>query len=137
MPYSTDLRLKIIRACDQKIGSQRQIAELFGVSKSFVEKLLRRRRTTGQIAALPHGGGRRPSCDTKAKALLRKLVQQHNDATLEELCEMLHKHRGITISVPTMSRLLKRENLPVKKSRFTPRNKTPKGSSRQGATIRD
>src|ERR1051325_10021247 len=104
MPYSTDLRHKIIRACDQKIGSQRHIAELFGVSKSFVEKLLRRRRTTGRIAALPHGGGRKPACDEKSLTLLRKIVRQHNDATLDELCQMLSKQRGVSLSVPTMSR---------------------------------
>src|SRR5918992_2134780 len=127
MPYSTDLRQKIIRACDQKTGSQRQIAELFGVSKSFVEKLLRRHRTTGRVAALPHGGGRKPACDARSLALLRKWVKQHNEATLDELCQMLSNRRGVTVSVPTMSRLLKREGLPVKKSRFTPRSETQKG----------
>jgi transposase len=131
MPYSTDLRHKIIRACDQKIGSQRHIAELFGVSKSFVEKLLRRRRTTGQTAALPHGGGRKPSCDAQSLALLSKLVKDHNDATLDELCQMLSQKRGISISVPTMSRLLKQQGLTVKKSRFTPQSETQKGSSRR------
>lgn len=136
MAYSTDLRLKIIRACDQKIGSQRHIAELFGVSKSFVEKLLRRRRTTGRIAALPHGGGRKPACDAQSLALLRKLVKDHNDASLDELCQMLSKQRGVSVSPPTMSRLLKQQGLPVKKSRSTPQSETQKGSSRPEASIR-
>jgi transposase len=47
--YALDLRQKILRACDQRLGSQRAIAALFGVSQSLVEKLLRRRRTTGDI----------------------------------------------------------------------------------------
>lgn len=42
---------------------QHAIAELFGVSRSFVEKLLQRRRLTGEGAALPHGSGRRPLCE--------------------------------------------------------------------------
>jgi hypothetical protein len=42
--YSVDLRQKILRACDQRLGSQRAIATLVGVSLSCVEKLLRRRR---------------------------------------------------------------------------------------------
>jgi len=137
MPYSIDLRQKIIRACDQKIGSQRHIAELFGVSKSFVEKLLRRRRTTGQTAALPHGGGRKPVCDAPALALLRKLVKDHNDATLGELCQMLSRQRGVNISVPTMSRLLKREGLPVKKSRFTQVSERQNASSRRAPSTRN
>ncbi len=36
--YSLDLRQKILRACDQQVGSQRAIATLFGVSQSFIEK---------------------------------------------------------------------------------------------------
>jgi hypothetical protein len=36
--YSLDLRQKILRACDHRLGSQRNIAMLFGVSQSFVEK---------------------------------------------------------------------------------------------------
>jgi transposase len=45
--YSLDLRQKLLRACDQPFGSQRPIASLCGVSQSFVEKLRRRRRTSG------------------------------------------------------------------------------------------
>jgi hypothetical protein len=46
--YSLDMGQKILRACDQKLGSQRVIAALFGVSQSFIEKLLRRRGRPGQ-----------------------------------------------------------------------------------------
>jgi hypothetical protein len=37
--YSMDLRPKILRACERRLGSQRALADLFGVSLSFVEKL--------------------------------------------------------------------------------------------------
>ena len=66
--YSLDLRQKILRAYDQQLGSQRAIAALFGVSQSFVEKLLRRWRRTGAVAARPHGGGSRPRCDGECAA---------------------------------------------------------------------
>lgn len=69
MAYSTDLREKIVRAYDEGLGSQRKIAELFGVSRSFVEKLLHRRRTTGEVSALPHGGGRTALCQHKERDL--------------------------------------------------------------------
>jgi len=39
--YSLDLRQKILRACDQRLGSQHAIGILFGVSLSFVEQGLR------------------------------------------------------------------------------------------------
>jgi hypothetical protein len=70
-PYAIDLREKLLQAYDQGLGSQRALAVLFGVSRSFVEKLLQRRRTTGEIAPRPHGGGRRPSCDATTFALGR------------------------------------------------------------------
>ncbi len=82
--YSLDLRQKILRACDAGLGSQRASAHLFGVSQSFVEKLLRRRRTTGTMTALPHGGGRTPTCDTATLAtlaLVRGFVQKQPDVT--------------------------------------------------------
>jgi transposase len=58
LPVSDDLRARIIRfyqAHDDH--TQEEIAELFGVSLSFVGKLLRRWPTTGRRSALPHGGG--------------------------------------------------------------------------------
>jgi transposase len=83
--YSLDLRQKILRAYDQRLGSQRALAALFGVSQSFVETLLRRRRTTGDIAPRPHAGGRRALCDEAALAVVRRLVHEHPAATLAEL----------------------------------------------------
>jgi transposase len=130
--YSLDLRQKILRACDQGLGSQRAIATFFGVSLSFVEKLLRRRRTTGDAAPRPHAGGRRPSCDEAALAQVRRLVHEQPDATLAELCERLLVHRGLRVSVPTMGRLVIALRLPRKKSRSTPASATPRGSSRRG-----
>jgi transposase len=82
--YALDLRQKIIRACDQRFGSQHAIAVLFGVSQSFMEKLLLQRRTTGEIAFRSHAGGRKASCDEGALACVRRLVQEQSDATWEE-----------------------------------------------------
>ena len=81
---SRALRQKILRASDQRLGSQRAIGALFGVSQSFVEKLLRRRRTSGDIAPRPHAGGRRALCDEVALAVVRRLVHEPPDATLAE-----------------------------------------------------
>jgi transposase len=135
-PYSLDLRQKILRAYDQRLGSQRALAALFGVSQSFVEKLLRRRRTSGDIAPRPHAGGRRAICDEAALAVVRRLVHEQSDATLAELCEQLWARRGLRVSVPTMGRLVIALRLPRKKSRSTPVNARPNGSSRRGRLIR-
>ena len=127
--YSLDLRQKILHAYDQHLGSQRALAALFGVSQSFLEKLLHRRRTTGEIAPRPHAGGRQPCCDAAALAFVRQLVQTHPDATLEELCTQLQQQRGLRVSGATMCRMLQRLSLPRKKSRSMPPSARPRGSS--------
>jgi transposase len=130
--YSLDLRERIVRAYAQHLGSQRALASLFAVSLSFVEKLLRRHRTTGESTPRPHAGGRSLTCDGAAQALIRQLVQAQPDATLEELCAQLQQQQGLRVSVATMARLLPRLGLPRKKSRSMRRNGTRPASNRRG-----
>ena len=125
--YSIDLREKVVEAYDREVGSQRQIAEIFGVSRSFVEKLLHRRRTTGGIAPLPHGGGGKPVLDGEALSLVSQLVEKEPDATLEELCEAVHRDRGIRVSVSNMCTRLKHMGLARKKRHSTPQSGTAPG----------
>jgi transposase len=134
--YSFDLREKILRACDQRLGSQRAIATLFGVSLSVVEKLLRRRRATGDISPRPRGGGRRALCDATALGHVPRLVHEHADATLAELSAQLEVQHGLRVSVPTMGRIVLSLKLPRKKSRSTPMSARPTGSSRRARPIR-
>jgi transposase len=79
--YSIDLRQKLLHACERRLGSQRALADLFGVSLSFVEKRLRRHRTTGNIAPNPYAGGQRPRLDAAANTLVRQLVRENTDLT--------------------------------------------------------
>jgi len=132
--YSIDLRQKIVQACERRRGSQRALADLFGVSLSFVEKLLRRHRTTGDIAPKPHAGGQRPSLDAAADILVRRLVHDNTDITLEELCAHVAEERGVRVSVATMCRVLQRLGLPRKKSRSTPASAIPRASSTRART---
>jgi transposase len=134
--YSFDLRAKILRACDQRLGSQRAIATLFGVSLSFVEKLLRRRRAIGDISPRPHAGGRRALCDATALAHVHRLVHEHSDATLAELSAKLEAQRGLRVSVPTMGRIVLSLQLPPQKSRSMPMSARPTGSSRHARPTR-
>ena len=131
-PYSLDLRATILRADDAHRGSQRALAALFGVSRACVEKLVRQRRSTGQMAPRPHAGGRKPRYDHAALAVVRQELPEHTEATLAELCERRGQRGGRRVSGSTMSRLLTRLGLPRKNSRATPRSGTPRGSSRRG-----
>src|SRR3954470_17049532 len=83
--YSTDLRVRVVAACDARDGTRDQIAARFSVSPSWVRKVLRQRRDTGSIEPRPHGGGREPAFDGQTTARLRAAVRADDDATLEEL----------------------------------------------------
>lgn len=126
-PYSLDLRQKIVAAHDRGVGSQRVIAELFGVSLSFVERLLRRRRRTGALAPRPHSGGPPRCLDGADEQALRARVEFQPDATLDELVAELAERTGKRASRPTLCRALQRLNLPRKKRLRTPASATPTG----------
>jgi transposase len=114
--YSPDLCAKIARAYDEGEGSQRQLALRFRVSLAFIQKMRRRERATGELAATRHTGGRRPSLDSDSLALIARLITGQNDLTLAELCEQVSEERGVRVSVPTMYRALRRLGLSHKKS---------------------
>ena len=117
--YSQDLRERIVQALQAQEDSQAEVAERFAVSRSFVEKLWRRWRTTGQCTALPHAGGRQRSL-RGAEAVLRREVTQQPDRTLAELCERVVRSGGARVSTKTMCLELRRLRLPRKK-RFSMR----------------
>ena len=127
---SLDLRERVAAACDEGVRSQPEIAEDFGVSLSFITKLLARRKRTGSVAAKPHRGGFASAIDAKAEADLRLIVREDPDATLAELADALAERRGggVRRSVPVICRALRRLELPRKKRRSTPRNATHRGS---------
>ena len=50
---SLDLRERVAAACDEGSDTQPEVAERFGVSVSFITKLMRRRRATSSLAAKP------------------------------------------------------------------------------------
>jgi transposase len=130
--YSIDVRQRILRACERQLGSQRTIADLFGVSLPFVEKVLRQYRATGDLAPKPHAGGQKPRLNAAAQAVVRRLVGDNPDATLEELCTSVAGETGRRVSVPTMCRVLPRLGLPRKTSRSMRRHAILRASNRRG-----
>jgi transposase len=112
---SIDLRQKMLHAYERRLGSQRALAHVFGVSLSFVEKALRRYRRTGERGPKPHAGGQKPRLDAAAQALVRQMVAAHPDATLEELCTHVADTAGVRVSLATMCRLGQRWGGLVKK----------------------
>ena len=61
--YSLDLRERVAVACAKPEMRIHQVAAQFAVFTSFIDKLLRRQRTTGSVVALPHKSGSAPLLD--------------------------------------------------------------------------
>ena len=58
--YSLDLRQRVLSAALRGDRTIPEVAELFGVSLHFVNKMLRLHRTGADLAPRPHGGGHTP-----------------------------------------------------------------------------
>jgi len=130
--YSLDLRLSIVRACEQQPETREAVAELFGVSRSFVQKLLRRWYAGLEIAPKAHRGGAAPRLDKRARNHLRQVLLEQPDATLAALCQDL-KRRRLSVCPGTVCRALQELELPIKKSRSMRTSGTRRGCGPCGA----
>jgi transposase len=115
--YSLDLRTRIVEAVDKQVGTQGDIAVLFGVSRSTVKKLLRQRRETGTLTPKPHGGGNRPKVNEAQRGAVRAYLQgEQNDATVEEVQQYMSGKLRVQVSRATAGRIVQGLGLPRKKN---------------------
>ena len=126
--YSLDLRERVASAYAQPGRTVLAVAAQLSVSVSFVEKLLRRQRTTGSVAALPPRPGPAPELDARARDELRACLRQGPDATLAELCAWLAAIGGPAVSPSTLWRAVQALGWRRKKRASTPPSATPDGS---------
>lgn len=127
--YSIDLRAKIIKLYEEGKVSQRKLAEQFDVALSFIEKLIKQYRETGSVAPKKRTVQTPSKLNQEQLKVLEKLVEENNDATLDELSQMLHECTGKLISRVTVGRMLKKLNLTFKKKRCIQPKKKPKECS--------
>lgn len=132
--YSLDLRERIVDAVERKLGSKREIANLFGVHESFIYKLLRQQRERGDIAPLPHGGGASLKLTAERLLTLTDLVAATPDATLDELCEQMKRKARLEVSRSTICRGLRAVSLSLKKSPSARPRQTPKSAPSSSRT---
>jgi transposase len=113
--YSLDLRQRVLSAALRGDRTIPEVAELFGVSMTFVNKMLRLHRSGEALAPRPHGGGHTPRLGARHHKLLRSAVASNNDATLGELREHPARRARVEVSEATVSRVLTKLGLPRKK----------------------
>jgi transposase len=123
--YSNDLRRRILEDCDGGMKTQ-EAAKKYRVSPAWIRRLKQRRRETGETT--PRSS--RPKSAKKVLAehaeLLRTLVRERADATLEELRAEL----PIAVSVTTLWRALDELKLSFKKKSSMPPNKIGRTSGK-------
>ena len=93
-----DLRDRVVAACDSGAWTREEVAEEFGVSTSWIRRLLQRRRETGEYRPKQGERGRKPVYSGQALERLDRLVEEQPDATLHELRD----RTGAACSLVTM-----------------------------------
>ncbi|WP_256891016.1 helix-turn-helix domain-containing protein [Cylindrospermopsis raciborskii] len=96
-PYSVDLRNRVIVVWATQEGSQRQLAERFKVSLSFVTNLVRRYRETGQVEPKQCGGYEKPIIEGQYLNMIKAWIDEKNDLLLSELSDRLREKTGIKL----------------------------------------
>ena len=110
IPYSQDLRDRVLAACDRAMKTK-QVADLFGVSPSWVRRVKQRRREHGEVAPRPPEPAVRYVKINRVR--LREMVEAHPDATLFELRAML----GVQCAESAIWRALDKLGYTLKKRR--------------------
>jgi transposase len=124
--YSTDLRERVIAAVEARRLSRAAIAVMFAISEPTLNRWWGRWRKEHTVTPRPHGGGN-PHVLADCESFLRAAVKKDPDASLEELCALVQKEKGLTVSQSMMCRELQRLNLPRKKRRRMTANGTRPG----------
>jgi transposase len=131
-PYANDLRRKFLQAYEQGKGTLGELAEQFGVSEGWAKKISATRTRTGQIDRPPWRRGPVSRVTAAVQTWLKEQIRQQPDLTLMELQEQLQASQGVRLSIGRMWLALRQMGLRLKKSRSTPRNKTPRKRSSAG-----
>lgn len=127
--YPLEFRQKILECYYNVPLSQRQLAQRFRVSLSWVQKLLKQYRETGEIKPKTHRCGRHFKLTQEQLISLSELIENNNDATLAELLELFREQTGIALSRATIGRMVLRLKMTRKKN-FIPATKGKSKSSK-------
>jgi transposase len=115
-PYSVDFRQKIIDVWKKEKISIRGLTQRFDVAKSFIHKLLKQHKETGDIRPRRQGGSPPTKLNSEQLIILIEIIEANNDATLEELSDLLYEKTRVKVSRATLGRLTQKLNYSFKKN---------------------
>lgn len=124
LPYSLDLRQRVVSAYEQGVETIAEIATRFSVGQTFVKKMLRQKRETGSLAIKERRPGPEKLLSEKDCQWLRREINKEPDLTIDQLHERLMKERRVMVSRATVGRAVQSLNLPLKKRVNRHRNAT-------------
>ena len=105
-PYSEDLRTRIVAAVEEGM-TKSEAARLFDVSLSSIKRYCRLAANEESLAPRK-GGGRPPKTNSAIERLLEEDVGRRPYAAVRERAAFLRTASGVTLSVSTVRRLLRR-----------------------------
>ena len=127
--YSKDLRLKALAAVERGV-SRREVSEFLGISISTISRYVKLKASGEDLAPKPSPGRKaKILASLSQKRALWRQLEGNDTATLEEHCQMFERERGVSVSVATMSRAVRKLGWTFKKDRWHP----PKETSEEGA----
>jgi len=93
------------------------------VALSFVQKLLKQYRETKNITPRTDRCGAQGKLNAEQLLILAELIEENNDATLEELRYLLYGKIGFSVSRATIGRMIKLLDITFKKKPLFPSGK--------------
>lgn len=115
IPYSLDLRKKIIETLQETNQTISSTAKSFRVSYDFVSQLWKKYKATGNIAPKKVGGCTKPKVTKDGEAQIKIWLKEKPSLTLNELCQQYEQTFQIKMGKSSMDRALKRAKITFKK----------------------
>lgn len=119
---SVDLRVRVLAAVSAG-ASHREAGDRFGVSAASVSRWRALMREQGDAQPGPLGGDHRSGRIEAQAGLIRQLLDEAPNASVEELRKTLGA-RGHWFGYGTIQRFFRRHRITRKKRRLMPRNRT-------------
>lgn len=114
-PHPIELRERVVGFVDGG-NSHREAARHYQVSPKFVNDMIKLRRETGGLEALPQGHSGRAGKLLGLGAWVRARLAEQGDLTLDELCVELDEVHAIKVHRGSVGRWLHRLGLSHKKN---------------------
>ena len=115
-PYSVDLRLRVVSTYKKGKKTQKEIAEIFGISICSVKRYIKLDRGKKSLKAMPWGGGRPGAIDKKGYELIEREIKKRPTLTLKELSERYYKQRKKKLASSILSRACQKLKLTKSKT---------------------